>query len=190
MREQAFEILGIRPTDDGRAIRAAFVRLARIYHPDRFVGQPDDVRAEAERRMKDATFAYESLRDMGRSERVDPPLDEAELEERAEKYRVAIAAKHAEEERSRARWRRWDQIEREARERADVEARIAAMIRDDIEGQPSPGPKPRAAAPIAPPPIPVPKARPAKRGSLFEERLAAARTSSSAPLIGPEQKTG
>ena len=62
MQSQAFETLGIEPTIDGRAIRAAFVRLARIYHPDRFAGQPPDVRSEAERRMKEAAAAYELLR--------------------------------------------------------------------------------------------------------------------------------
>jgi len=59
---QAFEVLGIPPTEDGRAVRAAFRRLAKIYHPDRFVEMPSDVRDEAERRMKEATTAYELIR--------------------------------------------------------------------------------------------------------------------------------
>ena len=62
MQSQAFQTLGIEPTIDGRAIRDAFVRIARIYHPDRFAGQPDDVRLEAERRMKEASAAYELLK--------------------------------------------------------------------------------------------------------------------------------
>ena len=62
MQSQAFQTLGIEPTIDGRAIRDAFVRIARIYHPDRFAGQPDDVRIEAERRMKEASAAYELLK--------------------------------------------------------------------------------------------------------------------------------
>jgi hypothetical protein len=185
MREQAFEILGIRPTDDERVIREAFVRLARIYHPDRFVGQPDDVRAEAERRMKDATVAYESLQREQRSKPEAPELTPDELRERTEKYRVAIAAKNAEEQQSRARWRRWDQIEREARARAEVEANIAAMIRKDVDGPV--GSEPEPAAPATPLP---PKTRPVKHGSLFEERLAAARTSSDAPLAPRTKRTG
>jgi curved DNA-binding protein CbpA len=191
MRDQAFEILGIRPTEDERVIREAFVRLARIYHPDRFVGQPDDVRLEAERRMKDLTVAYESLQRANRSAKApEPELTEAEIEERTDKYRRAIAAKHAEEEQSRARWRRWDEIEREARARADVEARIAEMIRHDVEGRPGTAPEARAAAPANPPPIPAPKTRPVKRGSLFEERLAAARGGVTAPLVKPGEQTG
>jgi curved DNA-binding protein CbpA len=35
MFKKEFEILGIPPTSDGRVIRAAYVRLARTYHPDR-----------------------------------------------------------------------------------------------------------------------------------------------------------
>jgi len=189
MREEAFEILGIRPTDDERAIREAFVRLARIYHPDRFVGQPDDVRAEAERRMKDATVAYESLQRATRSAKpVEPELTPGEIEERTQKYRIAIAAKHAEEEQSRARWRRWDQIEREARAKAEVEARIAAIVRHDVEGQPEPEASHSVPAPAAP--IPAPKGRPAKHGSLFEERLASARNGTKAPLAPREKRTG
>ena len=71
---KAFHVLGIEPTGDGRAIRAAFLRLARIYHPDRFAGQPDDVRVEAERRMKEATVAYEALRGTRQKSAAAPAL--------------------------------------------------------------------------------------------------------------------
>jgi len=131
---QAFDILGIQPTDDQRAIRAAFVRLARIYHPDRFVGQPDDVRAEAERRMKDATVAYDALSSAKRTAPDEQPaISDEEMQERADRYRKALEAREKEEEKDRARWRKWDEIERQARERAEIDARIEAMIRDGIE---------------------------------------------------------
>ena len=35
MFAEAFQILGIEPTTNQRDIRAAYVRLVRIYHPDR-----------------------------------------------------------------------------------------------------------------------------------------------------------
>ena len=133
MTTQAFEVLGIAPTDDGRAIRAAFLRLARIYHPDRFVDLPQDVRDEAERRMKEATTAYELLRGR-KSEATIPAIDDEELEHRARKYRDAIKKKKAAEEKDRARWRRWDEVERMARDTAKREADIAARISDEVHG--------------------------------------------------------
>jgi hypothetical protein len=175
MHDQAFHILGIPPTEDGRAIRAAFVRLARIYHPDRFVGQPSDVREEAERRMKEATTAYETLRDATRGTRVAgiESITEAELQARAQRFRDVMEARRQEEERNRARWRRWDEIEREARERQAVDARIEAMIRDGVEPQPWPQ---RSADD-------KPEQEPSKRnGSLLAERLDSARRGETAPL--------
>ena len=126
---QAFHVLGIEPTGDGRAIRAAFLRLARIYHPDRFAGQPDDVRAEAERRMKEATVAYEALRGTRqRSAAARPFIEDKELQERARAFAKIVQAKQAEEKRNRARWQRWQELELQARARAEVEAEIAAVI--------------------------------------------------------------
>ena len=119
MSNQAFRIRGIAPTKDGRAIRDAFLRLARIYHPDRFVDMPDDVREEAERRMKEATVAYESLRSTKRDERSsDDEIDEAEVHKRAVKYREMAETKREREEKDRVRWERRDRTqEGEARSR-------------------------------------------------------------------------
>jgi len=132
--DNAFTILGIEPTTDGRAIRAAFLRLARIYHPDRYVDQPDDVRAEAERRMKDATIAYDSLRATKHEKAERPKIDDKELRDRALKYRETMEAKAAENKRNRVRWRRWEELERQARERQELEAQIAETIARDVEG--------------------------------------------------------
>src|SRR5712691_7288937 len=105
MRNPAFKILGIAPTDDGRAIRAAFLRLARIYHPDRFVDMPQDVRDEAERRMKEATNAYEALRTAsnGANAKPEPEIDEQEIHQRARKYREEVERKREKEDRDRER---------------------------------------------------------------------------------------
>jgi curved DNA-binding protein CbpA len=126
---KAFQVLGIEPTGDGRAIRAAFLRLARIYHPDRFAGQPDDVRVEAERRMKEATVAYEALRGARqKSAAARVSFDDKDLQERARAFRKIIEAKEAEEKHNRARWQRWQELEFAARARVEVEAEIAAAI--------------------------------------------------------------
>jgi curved DNA-binding protein CbpA len=131
----AFKILGIDPTNDGRVIRAAYVRLARIYHPDRFVGMPDDVRTEAEIRMKEATAAYQELRTLKRTsnkaaESETPSLRD-DVWERAKRARDTVDAIKAEQERSRKRWLVWEELERQARDRADWEARMAAQLADD-----------------------------------------------------------
>ena len=118
MQREAFETLGIEPTIDGRAIRAAFVRIARIYHPDRFADQPEDVRKEAERRMKEASAAYELLRASTKAiQSGQSILNDKDIQERARKYREAMEVRRREEERNRARWLRWEAIEKEARAR-------------------------------------------------------------------------
>jgi len=137
MHERAFEILGIEPTTDGRAIRNAFVRLARIYHPDRFVGMSSDVCAEAERRMKEAVAAYEELRSAKRTAAAPrvPPAGGRKTKDawvQARRAREAVLARRMENERSRARWTLWEELERQARERAEFEAQEAsAWIADD-----------------------------------------------------------
>jgi hypothetical protein len=171
MREQPFEILGIQPTDDDRAIRAAFVRLARIYHPDRFADQPEDVRAEAERRMKDATVAYESLLAAKREAKPDlgptrKRVSDAELRDRAKRYREVMEARRAEEEAARVRWNRWDEIERRTRERAQHEAEIAAIVHEEVDPAAAraarPEPEARTVHPLSAPPL---------KASLLKRRL-------------------
>src|SRR5258708_35201030 len=141
MQSQAFETLGIKPTIDGRAIRAAFVRIARIYPPDRFADQPDDVRKEAERRMKEASAAYELLRASTKAiESGQSILNDKDIQERARKYREAMEVRRREEERNRARWLRWEVIEKEARARAEAESALAAAAMQEGEGYTTPAP--------------------------------------------------
>jgi curved DNA-binding protein CbpA len=131
----AFKILGIDPTNDGHVIRSAYVRLARIYHPDRFVGMPEDVRIEAERRMKEVAVAYQELRTLKR--RSDRIADDAsptlrnDLWERAKRARDTVGEIRLEHERSRTRWLLWEELERQARDRAEWEARMASQLAKD-----------------------------------------------------------
>jgi len=57
-KQDYYETLGVNRDADGDAIKAAYRKLAMRYHPDR---NPDD--AEAESRFKEATEAYEVLKD-------------------------------------------------------------------------------------------------------------------------------
>jgi curved DNA-binding protein CbpA len=184
MANKAFEILGIAPTDDGRAIRSAFLRIARIYHPDRFADMPDDVRSEAERRMKEATAAYESLRvASSQTPKKRRQFDEVEMRERAQRKRQEIVAKREREEHDRARWRRWEEAERSARERAEVEADMAAYLADEPEGGYSNGR-------LREKPKPTPLDEGERKRDPLAERLDAARRGETAPLVPQRAKKG
>ncbi len=157
MQSQAFQTLGIDPTVDGRAIRAAFVRIARIYHPDRFADQPEDVRLEAERRMKEASAAYELLR---ASNQVivqgQSVFNDKELQERTRAYRKAMEEREREEQKNRARWARWEVIEKQSREKAEQESKLALAAMMEVKGAQPKEARPASAAsaprPIADPP--------------------------------------
>jgi curved DNA-binding protein CbpA len=128
--ERAFKILGLDPTMDGRKVRAAYVRLARIYHPDRFADQPEDVRDEADRRMRQVTASYEYIRARQRELRAEgmkliPP---SEGEDGAQRYRQLIAHRHTQLLRTQARHALWDELEKRARERARRDADLAAIL--------------------------------------------------------------
>jgi hypothetical protein len=133
MFDDAFNILGIEPTTNGGVIRDAYVRLVRIYHPDRFVGMPDDVRAEAERRMKELGTAYQSLRSAKRRAATKPPPTPAARRrkkdpwEEIKRVRDEAAQRRLEQEQSRMRWLLWEELERQARERATYEASLVTL---------------------------------------------------------------
>ena len=133
MFDHAFKILGIEPTTNSRAIRDAYRILVRIYHPDRFVGMPDDVRAEAERRMKELAAAYETLRSAKRSAATKPPQTVASRRrnkdpwEEVKRVREEATRRRREQEESRRRWLLWEELERQARDRAEYEAGLITL---------------------------------------------------------------
>jgi curved DNA-binding protein CbpA len=186
MRERAFKILGVEAGASQDDIRQAFLRLAHIYHPDRFAGMGDEVREEAERRMKDATAAYRLLRtpqtpvDSGppppSSRGSNDPWEDARL------WREAIAARQHEDAQDAERWKRWDQLERQARERAEWEAQLAARLAQDLGPTVRPNGSVHENAPSAGEPAddePVSKAPRPK--SLLQQRLDQARGDAATP---------
>lgn len=56
-----FEILGVEENSDGRAIRAAYIKLVKQYHPDR-ISDPSE-KTEAEKKIKAINAAYEQIKD-------------------------------------------------------------------------------------------------------------------------------
>jgi len=176
MQSQAFETLGIEPTVDGRAIRAAFVRIARIYHPDRFADQPEDVRLEAERRMKEASAAYELLRASNEAITSGQSVfNDKDLQERTRAYRKAMEERQREEEKNRARWARWEAIEKAARAKAEQESELARVAMMEVEGV-KPG-EARPAKPATPPRVRAepPKLTAKTPSSALKTRIDAAR---------------
>jgi curved DNA-binding protein CbpA len=64
-----FQVLGLGPDASLAEARAAYRRLAELYHPDRLRGLRQDVQAEGAQRMREAAQAMEAIR-----ERYDRPL--------------------------------------------------------------------------------------------------------------------
>jgi predicted Zn-dependent protease with MMP-like domain/curved DNA-binding protein CbpA len=58
-----YAVLGLRPNASAEEIRHAFRRLAKLWHPDRYISAPAELRASAERRMRALTRAYAVLGD-------------------------------------------------------------------------------------------------------------------------------
>lgn len=57
-----YEVLGVSPSASPAEVAAAYKVLVQIFHPDRFHDSPEQVRLEAEARMKALNEAYAAAR--------------------------------------------------------------------------------------------------------------------------------
>lgn len=57
-----YQALGVPPTATASELTAAYRTMAQLFHPDRYAEAPENVRREAERRMKELNDAYEFAR--------------------------------------------------------------------------------------------------------------------------------
>ncbi len=57
-----YKVLGVSPTDSDDAIKEAYRKLARKYHPDKYVD--GDLKELAEEKMKEVNAAYEEIQKM------------------------------------------------------------------------------------------------------------------------------
>ena len=55
--------LGVSSDVTPDELRRAYLRLVKLWHPDRYTGAPDSLRARAERRVRQLNEAYETLSD-------------------------------------------------------------------------------------------------------------------------------
>jgi curved DNA-binding protein CbpA len=127
MTARAYEILGIEPSASDAQVRAAYHRLAQIYHPDRYSGARADIREEAERRMMELNAAFAELstvrpirgaRDEGVPASWRASWDKVWLQE--ERWQEELKRRRQEERKRRVIHQRWEQIERVARKRAEA----------------------------------------------------------------------
>lgn len=65
-----YEVLGVSPLASDDEIRAAYLRLVRAWHPDRF-GHDPVAAVAGEERLKEINTAYELVRDAPRDARAD-----------------------------------------------------------------------------------------------------------------------
>ncbi|MGI9033235.1 MAG: J domain-containing protein [Acidimicrobiales bacterium] len=135
-----YEILGVSPRASPKEITEAYRTLAQIFHPDRFVDSPKNVKAEAERRMKNLTQAYAVARKgvgssgMKGGQETSTVVEEAW--EAAARERVARAARGVpwqEGVRSRAMAEAKAKEERAARERSATHGRAIARPKNRNE---------------------------------------------------------
>lgn len=93
MPPDPFEVLGIAADATLGEARAAYRRVVALFHPDHLQGMRAEVRAEGEKRLREATEALEAIRSGYRSIRLPglpgrprwpgaggPPADDAETE--------------------------------------------------------------------------------------------------------------
>lgn len=57
-----YQALGVAPTASPEELTAAYRTMAQLFHPDRYAEAPENVRREAERRMKELNDAYDFAR--------------------------------------------------------------------------------------------------------------------------------
>jgi curved DNA-binding protein CbpA len=74
-RRNPYDVLDLSPLATYEEARAAYRRLAAIFHPDRFADARDDVRQEAEKQMRYVNEAWNDLAERLKTADVDDRLD-------------------------------------------------------------------------------------------------------------------
>jgi hypothetical protein len=62
---KAYSILDVAPLATQEEVRAAYLDLVKIWHPDRYQHEPERLRRKAEEKLKEIVEAYETLRARG-----------------------------------------------------------------------------------------------------------------------------
>jgi hypothetical protein len=123
-----FELLGLEPTDDNKALRRAYHVASRDFHPDSFYGKDiGDFRHVLDDLFRRARASFEFLGDAGRRRALvevhEASLAEQRADSEAEQRRRA-EQEQAEEEARAQQAAREAQEAREAREQRDRERKV------------------------------------------------------------------
>lgn len=125
----AHEVLGLGPHPSPAEVRATYRALARIHHPDRFADARPEQRRAAEGRMAEINAAYAALNASfagGTRSRTDGWRDPV--------WVAHVERVRAEESRRTTKYRRWEELERRARQQP-VTPRLAPERRAPAEAQ-------------------------------------------------------
>lgn len=76
-----YQVLGVSRTATPREIRHIYRDLVKIYHPDRMIGMPEGVIAQAQEKIKSINKAYSVLNQPHDRIRYDMIIKQQELEE-------------------------------------------------------------------------------------------------------------
>ena len=75
MIQDNYDILGVNPNATDEEVKKARNRFAQKYHPDNFANASDEVKKQAEEKMKEINTAYDAIKEE-RSRPKPPPIDD------------------------------------------------------------------------------------------------------------------
>jgi tetratricopeptide (TPR) repeat protein len=93
-QEDAYKMLMVSREATTEEVRAAFLRAAKVWHPDSLPLSIIDVRAECERVFARITTAYETLVEPAKRARYDKEIDASQREDAEAAHLVAQAEMH------------------------------------------------------------------------------------------------
>ncbi|HEX9712297.1 MAG TPA: J domain-containing protein [Actinomycetota bacterium] len=129
--DDPYSILGVTNNATADQIRAAYRRLARLHHPDRFAAAPPGIQRLAQRKMSDLNLAYGQIGPRSMQPKPDPVAS-------------AYSIKRQREDMIREeRFRRWQNAEHDAKERFERQSKAAAQAAGSAASAPPPSPAPR-----------------------------------------------
>jgi hypothetical protein len=163
-----YKVLGVSPTASLQDCRAAFKRLAMIYHPDRFSTSDYKVREEAEVKMRELNAAFAEV--VQRRNGAPDPAEILSSQKWLAEWWQAREDARLEEEKRAVLFARWDKVEEARRQREEAERESISAVWRSVYGEPEKPVTPEGPRPA----LPAPSGSTSKS---FHERLREAKES-------------